>query len=566
MVRVAAVQFEPTLFRKAENTAALLRLAAEAAERVSTPLQPGPAGLVVLPEMATTGYTYQTREEIAPFVEPVPGPTTRVFARLARDKRVALVVGFPEVDSETNLYYNSAVLIGPDGELAGVYRKTHSFYWDTRWAADGDLGLPVFSGEWPGPLGMLICMDAGFFEPARVMVLNGAKVIAFPANWLRTAPSPEWRARAAENGVYLVAANRWGEERGARFAGGSSVIGPRGEVLAEVARGDGVAVAEIELGEPDEPSGPDDSSRPADRPGPEGYRGWVRRRLDLYHSLLRHPYRWPERYNFGTLGSGRFWLGALSGTGPGLSPAALNNVARRLPGEPGRRILVLPHLANASTRDRAGLIQAAKSSGAYFAAWLGRGEGKGEVLLLGPDGPRGRYRSPHRAAASGDGREAPAGQPFPVFDLPFARVGLLEPLDLLLPESTRLMAIGGADVVLASGPWPADLDDFAFLWRERAETNDIWLALSTGKSAGVLVMPSQSEAGVNQPEEVVFGEPGQCVPGPREDGAGLRFRVTGLWAETAPGTFSRRKDRVRRLRPELYKPLVGPHGAGRRYT
>lgn len=538
-MKVAAVQFEPALFRKEENAAALLRLAAEAAD--------GGAGLVVLPEMGTTGYVFRSREEIAPYVEPVPGPTTRIFGRLARERSAALVVGLPEVDPATGAFYNTAVLLGPDGEVGGVYRKTHSFYCDTLWAAEGNLGLPVFEGPWPGPLGLLICMDAGFFETARVQALAGARVIAFPTNWLRTAPSPEWRARAAENGVYLVAADRWGEERGTRFAGGSCVIGPNGEVLAQRDRGDGVVAAEIDLAGAGLGAGAEADRAFVPR--------WVTRRPALYHALLRHPYLWPGEFNFGKLGTGRFWLGAAEGV-DWAGGNTLDRYLDALPRDNGVRLVTLPPVAGEPARLLDALLRAATRRQAYLVAAVGRREAGEELVFAGPEGPLGRYRSPHLGAAIDAGEPgAPTVRPesaagpahalasaFPTFDLPFGRVGLLHPLDLLLPEPARILAKEGADVILASGSWPAELDPLAFLWAERAETNYVWLAVATDGAAGVFAEGPRWEPRGTQ--------------GVGEKAAGVG--PPGVAGETGPEALSRRKERLRRLRPELYLPLAGP--------
>jgi predicted amidohydrolase len=541
-MRVAAVQFEPVLFRKTENTSALLRLTEEAA------IQTGPGGLVVLPEMALTGYVFRSREEIAPYVEPIPGPTTRVLGQLARRRGVSLVVGLAEVAPSTGAFYNSAALIGPGGEVAGVYRKTHTFFADTFWAAEGDLGLPVFRGAWPGPLGLLICMDVGFFEAARVMALGGARVLAVPTNWLRLAPSPEWRARAAENGVYLVVADRWGEERGTRFAGGSCVIGPCGRILAARERGDGVVTAEIDLGRVEAEATSVSGAGAGDRLDrePAALGRLVHRRPSLYHTLLLHPYRWPERYCFGDLGSDRFWLGAgpamREGAGPAMREGASGTVGD-LPGDAGKRLIALP--PGRQTSDVPYLLRGAKEAGSYLAVGLGRTAagssrpwGEEEVLLVGPEGVLGRYRSPHFPF-----RDDPSpAAPFPVYDLPFARVGLLHPLDLLLPEPARILAKQGADIVLVSGLWPDGMEDLEFLWAERAETNDLWLAIATQSGAVVYATDGRSEKAVVAGSPRGFGEPGPA----------------GLFVQTGAGAPTRRKDRLRRLRPELYSTLVAP--------
>ncbi len=123
-----------------------------------------------------------SREEVAPFVEPIPGPTTDRFQVLAEQYGCYIALCLPEVDHATDIYYNGMALIGPEG-IVGTYRKIHSYISEPRWARDGDLGMPV----WDTPLGRLsalICMDAMYFESARIPALHGADVLLFPTNWL----------------------------------------------------------------------------------------------------------------------------------------------------------------------------------------------------------------------------------------------------------------------------------------------------------------------------------------------------------------------------------------------
>src|SRR5438128_3259652 len=236
--RVAAIQYEPTLGEKEKNVTDLLRLVEEAAQHE--------ARLIVLPEMATTGYCWESRAEIAPHVEPVPGPTTHRFQQLAASYDCLIAIGLPEVDPNTNVYYNSMALIGPQGVI-GTYRKIHSYISEPRWARDGDLGMPV----WETPLGRLaglICMDAMYFEAARIPALHNADVLLFPTNWLEEkCPSSWWMARAFENGVYFIAANRYGLERGVQFSGGSCVIDPDGAIQNYLDNGEGIVYGEIDL-------------------------------------------------------------------------------------------------------------------------------------------------------------------------------------------------------------------------------------------------------------------------------------------------------------------------------
>src|SRR5438105_15290125 len=194
--RAAAIQYEPTLGEKEKNVTELLRLVEEAAQHE--------ARLIVLPEMATTGYCWESRAEIAPHVEPIPGPTTDRFQQLAASYGCLIAISLPEVDPATNVYYNSMALIGPEGVI-GTYRKIHSYISDPRWARDGDLGMPV----WETPLGRLaglICMDAEYFEEARILALHQADVWLFPTNWLDEKRPSSWSlASAFENGRYLMA-------------------------------------------------------------------------------------------------------------------------------------------------------------------------------------------------------------------------------------------------------------------------------------------------------------------------------------------------------------------------
>ncbi len=236
--RVAAVQYEPTLGEKEKNVRSLLQLTEEAAQH--------DARLIVLPEMATTGYCWASRMEIAPYTEPLPGPTTERFQALATRYGCFIAMGLPEVDPETDVYYNSMVLLGPEG-MIGTYRKIHSYISEPRWARDGDLGIPV----WDTPLGRLsalICMDAMYFEAARIPALQDVDVLLFPTNWLdEKCPSSWWMTRAFENGIYIVAANRYGNERGVQFTGGSCILNPDGSIQSYRDDGEGIVYGEIDL-------------------------------------------------------------------------------------------------------------------------------------------------------------------------------------------------------------------------------------------------------------------------------------------------------------------------------
>ncbi len=523
--RVAAVQYEPTLGDKEKNITDLLRLVEEAAQQQ--------ARLIVLPEMATTGYCWESRTEIAPQVEPIPGTTTNRFQQLASSYNCYIAISLPEVDSTTDVYYNSLALIGPDG-IVGTYRKIHSYIAEPRWARDGDLGMPV----WDTPLGRLsglICQDAEFFEAARIPALHGADVLLFPTNWLdEKAPSSKWMARAFENGVYFIAADRYGVERGVQFSGGSCVINPDGTLQNYIDTGEGIVYGEVNLALTRDkrwgragtaPSG----DRIADR-RPAEY-------ITLTHNTyLWEPLRYHGLYELGELPVGQLSCVAIIQTNleelglqrqdsilpalRGLVETLLNDHA---PARPD--VLVLPELVlpGPVPQDK-GDIVAHFQQGAIelpgpettalielanqFQMSLVLGVAEREpgpepayyntVLLIDPEGIYGIYRKIHlterdRLWAS------PGNKGLPTFDTPTGRIGLATGYDVLFPETVRVLAGKGADLVCAPTlldfpdpiglpptrirfAHPVDPEEFdpthSLLWRVRASEHHVYLALA----------------------------------------------------------------------------------------
>jgi len=244
MVRFAAAQIQPVLMDPAANLAKVASWIREARGRG--------AQIVVFPECALTGYALSDEESVA-IAERIPGPRTEQLARVCHEVGMLAVVGTIEVDEEGRCF-NSAVLIGPQGVMAH-YRKTHLPYLGVdRYLAAGDnIGPPVATAA--GRLGLLICYDLRLPEPARLLALAGAQVLVLPTAWPASARLyPEFlaRARAAENAVYLVAANRIGEERGTGYLGRSLIIGPDGDVLAEATPDEEeMLVADIDPGRSD---------------------------------------------------------------------------------------------------------------------------------------------------------------------------------------------------------------------------------------------------------------------------------------------------------------------------
>ncbi len=192
------------------------------------------ADLWVLPELFSTGYQFTSPREARELAEPVPeGPTTQALLAWARQWSCYIAAGLAELTPQGA--YNSAVLVGPQGLLLR-YRKAHLFYREKEHFLPGDTGFQVAEagGAW---VGLMVCFDHLFPEAARTLALKGAQIIAHPANLVLPGLAQlTMRARALENRVFTVTANRIGEEqRGGeslRFTGQSQIVSPRGEVLA----------------------------------------------------------------------------------------------------------------------------------------------------------------------------------------------------------------------------------------------------------------------------------------------------------------------------------------------
>ena len=182
-----------------------------------------------------------------PYAEEIPGPTTEAFERECARLGVHAITGLLERDGDT--LYNAAILVGPDG-LIGSYRKTHlPFLGVDRFVTPGD-EFKVFDTAL-GRIGLIICYDLRFPEVTRTLALHGADMVALPTNFPMAAKlqcdviAP---ARAAENRIYLLVANRVGKERWGEFCGWSQIVDPYGTRLAEAGETEeALLVADVEL-------------------------------------------------------------------------------------------------------------------------------------------------------------------------------------------------------------------------------------------------------------------------------------------------------------------------------
>ena len=252
---------------------------AKAVQRVREAARNG-AQIICLPELFLTQYFCQ-REDPGLFdlAEPIPGPTTEAMSKVARDTRAFVIVSLFEKRTR-GLYHNTAVLIGTDGNIKGVYRKMHipddPLYYEKYYFTPGDLGFKAFDTDF-AKVGTLICWDQWYPEGARLTALHGAQILFYPTaiGWhpaekeqYGAAQHDAWRtiqrAHAIANGVFVAVVNRVGHETGnirgneakgagLEFWGKSFLADPFGRVLAEASHDrDEILCGEIDLREIEE--------------------------------------------------------------------------------------------------------------------------------------------------------------------------------------------------------------------------------------------------------------------------------------------------------------------------
>jgi predicted amidohydrolase len=202
-------------------------------EKVEDSLAGVEADIVVLPELAFTGYFFEGRDELKDLAEIVSeSPIVHRLSRLCKDNAFYLVVGFAERYKKR--LYNTALVIGPSG-LAHRYRKLHLFNTEKEYFDPGD--TPLNTIEIRGAkVGVMICFDWIFPEVARSLALQGADLLCHPSNLVLTYCQKTMLTRSLENSVYSVTANRIGKETRPRgellFTGQSQIVGPKGEIVA----------------------------------------------------------------------------------------------------------------------------------------------------------------------------------------------------------------------------------------------------------------------------------------------------------------------------------------------
>jgi predicted amidohydrolase len=243
VTRIACQQLAPVIADVAANRSLALAAIEQAAD--------AGAEVVVLPELVTSGYMFDSPEEARALSIPATHEILEEWAAAAVRAGIVLAAGFCELGDDGRLY-NSAAVLDPTG-LRAVYRKLHLWDREKLIFTPGSAPPPVIDTI-VGRLSTIICYDLEFPELTRSVALAGTQLLLVPTNW-PLVPRPDGEhppeavigmAAARVNRMAVACADRVGTERGQEWTGGTTIIGVDGWVAAE-SRNAGLVVAEIDL-------------------------------------------------------------------------------------------------------------------------------------------------------------------------------------------------------------------------------------------------------------------------------------------------------------------------------
>jgi len=203
------------------------------------------ANVICFPELAFEPFYPQHNNPDNPhqLAEPIPGPITESFSKLAAEKEVVVVLNLYELDGDKT--YDSSPVINTDGSIMGTTRMVHitdyACFHEQKYYAPGDHGAPVYDTPF-GKIGVAICYDRHYPEYMRALALNGAEMVIVPqagavGEWPEGLYEAELQTAAFQNGYFTALCNRVGEEPKLTFAGESFICDPAGKVIARAGQG-----------------------------------------------------------------------------------------------------------------------------------------------------------------------------------------------------------------------------------------------------------------------------------------------------------------------------------------
>ncbi len=461
------------------------------------------ADLIVFPECMNTGYLFDSADHCRALAEPLTGPFVTAMADLGRRYGVHIASGITEQDPETDQIYNSGVLLDDRGEIILHYQKQFLATHDQNWFAVGVKGSPVADTQL-GRIGLLICFDGRIPEIARCLALQGAEVIVDMANFFALDQADLWGpTRAFENGIWLVAATKSGVERSIYYPGGSMIVDPNGFVRTRVPNDThAVASCEVDTSMALDKSWPSHGDKLSDR-RPETYGLLVKPFEETpLASVLEQPLI-PEHSTVKLAA-----VQSHATDDPQSWQSTLDQL--RHAAKLGIQLLVLPyHCAHStwkldpsqaeSQAEQAGdRIAQVSQIAQQYQCWIVLplvqqvlGQVMSTAVLLGSSGEViGQYHQIH--LTPDEQRWAKPGDSWPVFETPLGRVGILLGYDGLFPESARVLALEGADMIAWCCAWQHRFER-ELLAVPKAEDNRVYLICANRYDApypgGSVVIP-----------------------------------------------------------------------------
>jgi len=542
--KVAAVQTLSFVDREKENLDTILGRIREAAANG--------AKLVVFPECMNNGYVWRDQAHSCSGSDTIPGPFTDTIGKLCKELSVHVALGMSERDGDK--VYNAAALIGPCGFI-GKYQKNFLFDFDPLYFTFGTTGYPVFDTPL-GRLGMFICADARIPEGARALTMKGAEVLLHITN-NTTHEQHELHepARANENEVWMVCADKAGQEEGLTYPGHSQVIHPDGTLVVQGSQcGHEIVYADIDTDEVAAVRQRADSLIRGRRP--ETYKLLLKKYDELPYARIAETPVIPS--SLAVLASPTQICNS-----DGDAAETLQRALKRADelGKENARLIVFPELF--MTSRSAGADEARKSAehtpkiltdfgqlasrwGAHIVLDLVEGQaGKfyHTAFVLDAQGKvAGRYRKAHLTSAEGDW--ATPGDDYCVVPLPFGNLGIMTGHEVCFFEVSRILTCMGADIIALPANFRAPRENNLFAC-ERALENKLFL-----------VVANRADAASPGGSTVYFPNAGTS----KRAGAGQDdyvFSYLNLaWSrdkQIRPGT-----DLVRNRRPQFYDPIVQP--------
>lgn len=459
-VKVATVHFEPKEGAVAANRADLVRLAKEAAR--------GGAKIIVLPEMATSGYSFFSRAEIATVAETIPGPSTYALAAVADRYNAYIAFGMPQFDPERNLYFNAAVLLGPTGKVEGIYKKRNHLI-ESAYNALHFGKMPIFDTKY-GRLGLVICSDLFYSQFPRATAVQGATILLAPANV--GIETDFVKLRAYENDTAVIVANRYGTgskgEKPTSFSQETFTI-PSSYVYDFNWGSRSVIVGHDQVVHSDHSAHTDNI----------GY-GTLDVRTSRTFPVERRPSMYPllaqdtlEGYTQSQFGQPATTTFAAAAVDPGTAPdpwaaalAAAENAADEATTQNKTlRLVVFPgdYFPSDNAPGLAALQNFAKNKETdLLLGYAKAGTQPPRSVLITPGGTSYTYQRSHQWRGEGLSN---LSDEYLIVDRDYARVALLQDADMVAPETSHVMARMGVDVVAINAN--SDAPILSALWQSR---------------------------------------------------------------------------------------------------